>query len=76
MKQQVAAGIFKTHCLRYLDEVNRTRKELIITKRGKPVARLVPVEQGQSRVVGRLNGTVTVLGDIIGPTGEQWEADQ
>jgi prevent-host-death family protein len=44
MKQQIAAGEFKAKCLHVLDEVQRSRKEVIITKRGKPVARLLPIE--------------------------------
>jgi len=76
MKQEIAAGEFKAKCLHLLDEVERGRKELIITKRGRPVARLVPVEQEVPQIFGRMKGTGRILGDIVGPTGEKWEADE
>ena len=59
-----------------LDEVQQSRRELVITKRGKPVARLVPVEQEIPQIFGRMKGTGRILGDIVGPTGEKWEADE
>jgi prevent-host-death family protein len=76
MKQQVAAGEFKAKCLHLLDEVQRTRKEIVITKRGKPVARMLPVEQQPPSVFGRMKGTVEILGDIVASTGEQWQVDE
>jgi prevent-host-death family protein len=76
MKQQVAAGEFKAKCLHLLDEVQRTRKEIVITKRGKPVARMLPVEQRPPSVFGRMKGTVEILGDIVASTGEQWQVDE
>lgn len=61
----------------YLERVSRGREEIVITRYGKPVARLSPVEgQGEGeRFFGGLAGTVTVRGDIVGPTGDRWEAD-
>jgi prevent-host-death family protein len=76
MKQQVAAGEFKAKCLHLLDEVQRTRKEIVITKRGKPVARMLPVEQQPPSVFGRMKGTVEILGNIVASTGEQWQVDE
>jgi prevent-host-death family protein len=76
MKRQIGAGEFKAKCLHLLDEVQQSRKELVITKRGIPVARLLPVEEKIPQVFGRMKGTVRILGDIVGPTGEKWEADE
>jgi prevent-host-death family protein len=76
MKQTIAAGDFKAKCLHLLDEVQQTRKEIVITKRGRPVARLVPVEKEIPSVFGRMKGTIKILGDIVAPTGEVWEADE
>ena len=45
MKHQIAAGEFKAKCLHLLDEVQRSRQEILITKRGRPVARLLPVDE-------------------------------
>lgn len=77
MKRQIAAGEFKAKCLGLLDEVQREHKEIIITKRGKPVARIVPIEEKKKRdTFGYMKGTITILGDIIAPSGEIWDADQ
>jgi prevent-host-death family protein len=56
--------------------VRDRRCEIVITKRGKPVAKLVPVEEKQPDIFGYMKGTVTILGDIVGPTGEVWDADR
>jgi len=48
----------------------------VITKRGKPVARLVPVSDEMPDIFGRMKGTGEILGDIVGPTGEIWNADR
>jgi prevent-host-death family protein len=76
MKRRIAAGQFKATCLSLLDEVQRERKEIVITKRGKPVARLVPVEEVVPDIFGRMKGTIEILGDVVGPTGEVWDAEQ
>jgi prevent-host-death family protein len=75
MKETIAAGEFKAKCLHLLDEVQQTRKEIVITKRGRAVARLLPVEEKPPTVFGRMKGSIKILGDIVGPTGEKWDAD-
>jgi prevent-host-death family protein len=62
----IPAGEFKATCLKLLDEVQRTGEVIIVTKRGKPVARLsaLPAE-GVELVFGRQKGSMTILGDII-----------
>jgi prevent-host-death family protein len=66
---------FKAKCLAYLDQVARTRAEITLTKHGRAVARLVPVEESDPVVFGRLAGTVQVRGDLISPVDDAWEAD-
>jgi prevent-host-death family protein len=75
MNQKIAAGEFKAKCLRLLDEVQQNRREIVITKRGRPVARLLPAEEKTPRIFGRMKGTGVILGDIVGSTGAQWDAD-
>ena len=75
MSKTIAAGEFKAKCLALLDEVQERRSEYIITKRGKPVARLVPAEIKAEEIFGRMKGTVEIHGDIFS-TGERWEADE
>ena len=74
MTQRIAAGAFKARCLALLDEVDRERTEIVVTKRGRPVARLVPVRPETAVIFGRLKGTGRIVGDILS-TGESWEAD-
>ena len=76
MKRQIAAGEFKAKCLRLLDEVQRTRKEIVVTKRGKPVARLVPLAEPTSALFGNMRGTAVILGDIISPIDVKWGGNE
>jgi prevent-host-death family protein len=71
---EIPAGEFQSRCLKLMDEVRATRRPIVITKRAKPVARLVPVEEEMLSIFGRMRGTVTIHGDIVGPTGEEWHA--
>ncbi len=75
----IPAGRFKAQCLRLMDEVNETGVPLVITKYGKPVASLVPIEQ-QKKIFrplhGRMKGSITILGDIVNPLPNEWEADR
>lgn len=69
----IAAGEFKARCLKLMDEVNRDGIELVITKRGEPVAKLVPVAPREpAELFGALRGTVRILGDIVRPDPASW----
>ena len=74
-QRSIAAGQFKIHCLQLMDQVQASKIPLVITKRGKPVARLVPVEEGPASLFGALQGTVVIKGDIVAPLDESWEVD-
>lgn len=77
--KSIPAGQFKAQCLRLMDEVQETRVPLVITKRGKPVASLVPIEEEKKplrSLYGLTKGSMTILGDIISPLPNEWEADQ
>ena len=72
----VSAADFKTRCLQLMDQVQRERTEVVVTRYGRPVARLVPYEPAEAvSPFGVLRGTVTFHGDVVEPTGEAWEAD-
>jgi prevent-host-death family protein len=69
----IAAGQFKAQCLRLLDEVAETGETIVVTKRGKAVAKLQPVEEPPS-----LKGSVTYLvsdEELIAPIDEVWNAE-
>jgi prevent-host-death family protein len=75
-KIEIPAGEFKAKCLQLMDEVQRDNIEIIITKRGKPVARLVPIEEvARPSRFGCLAGQMTIIGDIIAPIDVKWDAD-
>jgi len=71
----MSAAQFKTHCLTVMDEVRATRDPVVITKRGRPVAKLVPADGVRDDFIGRLEGLVKIQGDIespVEPSGS-WE---
>lgn len=74
--KQIGAGEFKAKCLHLLDEVAQSRTPLVITKRGRPVAKLVPVDDGPVDIYGCMAGTVRILGDIVSPLDDlEWNGD-
>jgi prevent-host-death family protein len=66
--KKMAAGAFKANCLAVMDEVQAKRETVVITKHGKPVAKLVPVESQGDDIFGFLRGKVTITGDVVSPT--------
>ena len=74
MDKTIAAGEFKAKCLHLLDEVAAHRTPLVITKRGKPVAKLVPIDDLHADdIYGCMAGTFRILGDIVSPLDEsEW----
>ena len=72
----MAAGKFKAQCLKVMDRVSATREPVIITKKGRPVAKLVPADPPGEDFFGCLAGTIEIVGDIESPVEppETWEA--
>ena len=70
----VAATEFKARCLELMDRVEASGLTITITKHGRPVARLVPLASEPAAFFGSL--PVTIVGDIVGPTGESWDAER
>jgi prevent-host-death family protein len=70
----MAAGKFKAHCLAIMDEVQSKREAVMITKRGKPVAKLVPADKDRDDFYGFFAGKGKIVGDIIAPafSPEDW----
>jgi len=63
--KSINASEFKARCLRVLDDVQEKRTEVVITKRGKPVARLVPIGPARGPLRGDWKGMVRVRGDSV-----------
>lgn len=73
--QTVKASEFKARCLQLMDQVNKTHEEIIITKNGKPVSRLVPYRKQPGSLFGLHQEQVKSRGDLLAPIEESWEAD-
>jgi prevent-host-death family protein len=74
---EVPASEVKNAWHEYLDRVSTTREEVVITRYGKPIARLAPVEppaEERRSIFGWMAGTVTIHGDIIEPLDVEWDA--
>lgn len=71
---EMGAAHFKAHCLRVMEEVRRTRRPVTITKRGVPIARLVPADPPAPFKLGTLAGRLTATDDLIEPafTADEW----
>jgi prevent-host-death family protein len=76
-EKSIGAAAFKTHCLKLLEDVERTRQPVTITKRGRPVAELrpIPARKGTS-IFGAMAGSVVFLDDdaMLAPMDVEWDA--
>lgn len=72
----IAAGKFKATCLAVMDEVQAKREQVVITKNGRPVAKLVPVETEDDPLAAFRYPGIKILGDIVSPITplEDWDA--
>jgi prevent-host-death family protein len=70
----MAAGSFKAKCLAVMDEVQAKREAIVITKRGKPVVKLIPADAEKDDIYGFLKGKGKITGDVISPaiSKEEW----
>lgn len=67
------ASAFKATCLQVLDQVAQSGHGVVVTKRGKPVARVVPMVNRPERIVGAMKGEIEIRGDIVSPLRVEWE---
>lgn len=73
----IPATQFKAKCLAILDTVQRKRTTVVISKHGKPVAKLVPIDNDPvPSLYGSMKGTVREIGDIISPIEDEWDANR
>ena len=74
--KKIAAGTFKAQCLAIMDQVRESGEPVLITKHGKPVAKLVPAQNNADDIFGYMAGKVKVVGDIVAPVTplEDWES--
>jgi len=75
--KQIAISEFKAKCLAILDEVQKTKTPIQVTRFGKPVAEVVPPSPtGATDWLGSMKHTIEIVGDIVGPANDEneWEA--
>ncbi len=70
----VAISEFKAKCLALITNMDKTKKPMVITKNGKPVAKITPFKSDNN--LETLRGTVKHYGDIISPIDEDWNAEK
>ena len=70
------AGEFKARCLRVMEDVRKYRTPVVITKKGRPVAKLVPPDVAATDVFGCMAGTARIVGDVEAPVlpADTWRA--
>lgn len=73
----VSATEFKARCLELIEQIQQTRREITVTRYGKPVARLMPIDAEKPSAWGWMSdqGDV-VMGDLISPIDVEWEANE
>ena len=72
--REIPAGEFKAKCLALMDRVRERQEEYVITKHGKPVAKVIPIETESASLIGALKGKLRIKGDILA-TGLRWDAE-
>lgn len=70
----ISAAQFKAECLKLMDEVEKTRQPIIITKHGRPVAQLAPIPADTDSLFGYMKGMMRINGDVIAPLDIEWSA--
>ncbi|MBL7049348.1 MAG: type II toxin-antitoxin system Phd/YefM family antitoxin [Nitrospira sp.] len=69
----IGAGKFKAQCLAIFDQVSQEHESYIITKRGKPVAKVVPLAASEMIVKESLSGSIIMENDLLAPIDEDWD---
>ncbi len=71
----IKASEFKAKCLKLMDDVADSGHQIVITKHGRPISRLVPYREKPTSLFGIDRGRIEILGDVIEPVDVEWEAD-
>lgn len=70
----ISAARFKAECLKLMDEVEKTRQPITITKHGRPVAQLAPIPADTDSLFGYMKGTMRIDADVMAPINLEWSA--
>jgi len=72
----IKASVFKAKCLGIMDEINETGEEVVITKNGRPVSRLLPFRNKPKTLFGLHASGIHAADDLIEPVNESWAAEK
>lgn len=72
---QIGAGEFKAKCLKLMDLAEQKHETIVITKRGIPIAKLVPYSEHPSALFGFMKNSMKIKGDIIEPIKDDWDVE-
>ena len=72
--EEIQAGQFKAHCLKVMERVSKTGREVVVTKRNVPFVVVSPLQKKKTRGFGFMKGTIKFKGNIIDPIEEEWDA--
>lgn len=72
---EIPAAQFKAECLKLMDQVEKTREPVVITKHGRPVAQLAPVSAEPKSLFGYMKDTLKITGDVSAPIDVEWSAE-
>ncbi len=75
MSTKIAISQFKSHCLEVIEKLQVNQQPVIITKRNKPVAKVVPLDTTKISLFGMLKGKAEIKADILEPVDEKWNAE-
>jgi prevent-host-death family protein len=70
----ISARQFKAECLKLIDEVEKTRQPIVITRRGRLVAQLAPIPADTDSLFGYMKGAMRISGDVMAPLDVAWSA--
>ncbi|MBA8667546.1 type II toxin-antitoxin system Phd/YefM family antitoxin [Holosporaceae bacterium 'Namur'] len=75
MDKHLPISEFKAHCYEILENVQGQHQSFIISKRGKPIARVIPIDNNNTKLAGSFKGKCNIIGDIITPVDITWDAE-
>ncbi len=76
MDKYLPVSEFKAHCYEVLENVQDHHQSFIISKRGKPIARVVPIEKNDTKLAGSFSSKCDIIGDIISSVDITWETER
>lgn len=76
MTTKIAISQFKSHCLEIIEKLHTSQQSIIITKRDKPIAKVVPFDTTKASLFGMLKNKAEIKADILKPIEDKWDAER